>query len=106
VSWLDRLLQRAARNLQVNVNVKRRESLNLTVPTTNADAVRKALEQWLAGYGITTSLTIEDAGDGKTRIKTQLREEDAARLDLADDAVQSQLQDVLTDAVSSSPSSW
>ena len=106
MSWLDRLLQRAARDVQMNVNVKRRESLNLTVPTTNADAVRTALEQWLAGYGITTPLTTEDAGNGKTRIKTQLREEDAAKLDLADDAVQSQLQDVLTNAVSSSSSSW
>lgn len=106
MSWLDRLLQRAARDLSVNVNVKRRESLNLTVPTTNADAVKTAIEQWLAGYGISTPLTTEDAGNGKTRIKTQLREEDAAKLDLADDAVQSQLQDVLSNAVSSKPSSW
>ena len=106
MSWLDRLLQRAARDMQLNVNVKRRESLNLTVPTTNADAVKTALEQWLAGYGISTPLTTEDLGNGKTRIRTQLREEDAAKLDLADDAVQSQLQDVLSNAVSSSPSSW
>jgi hypothetical protein len=106
VSWLDRLLQRATRDVRMNVNVKRRESLNLTVPTTNADAVRTAVERWLAGYGITTPLSTEDAGSGKTRIKAQLREEDAAKLDLADDAVQSQLQDVLTNAVSSSPSSW
>ncbi len=105
MSWLDRLLKRATRDTQLNVNVKRRESLNLTVPTTNADAVRAALERWLAGYGINTPLTTEDAGNGKTHIKTQLREEDAAKLDLADDAVQSQLQDVLTNAVSSSSSS-
>ena len=105
MSWLDRLLQRAARDVEANVTVKRRESLNLTVPTTNADAVKTAIEHWLAGYGISTPLTTEDAGNGKTRIKTQLREEDAAKLDLADDAVQSQLRDVLTNAVSSDPSS-
>ena len=106
MSWLERLLGRAMRDVQMNVNVKRRESLNLTVPTTNADAVKTAIEHWLAGYGISTPLTTEDLGNGKTRIKTQLREEDAAKLDLADDAVQSQLQDVLTNAVSSKSSSW
>jgi hypothetical protein len=106
VKWLDRLLSRVARDVQMNVNVKRRESLNLTVPTTNADAVRTAVEQWLAGYGISTPLTTEDEGNGKTRIKTQLSEQDAAKLDLSDDAVQSQLQDVLTNAVSSKSSSW
>ena len=105
MSWLDRLLQRATRDVKANVTVKRRESLNLTVPTANADTVKSAIEHWLTGYGISAPLTIEDAGSGKTRIKTQLREEDAAKLDLADEAVQSQLQDVLSNAVSSSPSS-
>ena len=102
--WLERLFGRT-KNVHLNVNVKRRESLSLTVPTKNADAVRTAVESWLAGHGITTALTVEDAGNDKSRIKVALGEEDATRLDLSDDGVQSELQDVLTNAVSSSSSS-
>jgi hypothetical protein len=103
-NWLERLLGRS-KNLHLNVNVKRRESLSLTVPTEKADAVRAAVERFLAEHGISTPLTTEDAGNGKTRIKAALGEHDASKLDLSDNAVQSQLQDLLTNAVSSEPSS-
>jgi hypothetical protein len=103
-SWLERLLGRS-KNLHLNIDVKRRESLSLTVPSEKADAVRAGVERFLAEHGITTTLTTEDAGSGKTRIKAALGEKDARKLDLSDEAVQSQLQDVLTNAVSSTPSS-
>jgi siderophore synthetase component len=103
-SWLERLLGRS-KNLHLNVDVKRRESLSLTVPAEKADAVRTAVERFLAEHGITTTLTTEDAANGKTRIKAALGEEDARKLDLTSDTVQSQLQDLLTNAVSSESSS-
>ena len=103
-SWLQRLFGRT-RNVRLNAKVKQRESLSLTVPTKNAEAVRAAVERWLAEHGITTPLTTEDEGNGKTRIKAALGDDDATKLDLSDDGVQSELQDVLTNAVSSSPSS-
>jgi siderophore synthetase component len=104
MSWLERLFG-GSKNLHLNVDVKRRESLSLTVPAEKAEAVRAAVERFLAQHGVSTPLTTEDAGNGKTRVKAQLGGEEARKLDLSDDAVQSQLQDVLANALSSAPSS-
>jgi hypothetical protein len=102
-SWLQRLLGRS-KNVHLSMNVKRRESLSLTVPSNRADAIRAALERWLGEHGITTPVTAEDAGSGKTRLKASLNEADSQKLDLTDSTVQSQLQDLLTNAASSSSS--
>jgi len=90
----DRFLSRTA-----NVTVHRSEQLNLTVPAERATAAKDAVERWLAGHGVTTALTVEDAGDGKTRLRTKLGDADAAKLDLSADDVQSELQNVLTEAL-------
>jgi len=101
-SWLSRLL---GRKIALNVNVRRSESLNLTIPSAQAEPVHAAVQRWLTGHGITTPITTEDAGEGKTRIKASLSDADASKLDFSDASVQSELQDVISTAVSSSASS-
>ena len=103
--WLARLLGRSRKLTSLNMNVRRRESLSLTVPTAHADAVLTAVERWFAAQAITAPVTTEDEGNGKTRIKAALGEDDANKIDLSEERVQSQLQDILEAAVSSSPSS-
>ena len=103
--WLTRLLGRSRKLTSLNMNVRRRESLSLTVPTAHADAVLAAVERWFADQGVTAPLTTEDEGNGKTRIKAALGEDDTNKLDLSDEQVQSKLQDILEAAVSSSASS-
>jgi hypothetical protein len=90
----ERLLSRT-----VTMNVHRSEQLNVMVPAERADAAKEAVERWLAGHGITTSLTVEDAGEGKSRLRAKLGDADAAKLDFAAVEVQSELQDVLADAL-------
>jgi Arc/MetJ-type ribon-helix-helix transcriptional regulator len=85
---------------KIDVKTRRSEYLNLHVPAKSSEAVRAALERWLAGHGVTTALTTEDTGDGKVRIRAKLGREDAAKVDFSSDAIQSELQDVLADAVS------
>ena len=97
--WLARLLERSAGRPHTRVTVRKREQLNLTVPSAHAETVRAAVERWLAGRGVTVAVTTEDAGDEKTHIRAKLDEADAGRVDFADDAVQSELQDVIADAV-------
>src|SRR5437764_11539811 len=97
--WLARLLGRSFGGKRTRVVVRRSEQLNLTVPSAQAEAIRAAVERWLAAHGVTAAVTAEDAGDEKTQIRAKLGQADAARLNLADEAVQSELQDVIADAV-------
>jgi hypothetical protein len=97
---LNRTTQAQTRTKRV---VRRTELLNMTVPAGHADAVRVAVERWLAGHGIAATVTSEDAGDGKTRLRTSLDRDDAPKLDLSSEAVQSELEKILSDAVSNAP---
>jgi hypothetical protein len=65
--------------------------------------VRHAVEHWLAGYGVTAPVTTEDAGNGKTRLHADLGEADAGKLNLGSQAVQKELEELLTAAVSDPP---
>jgi hypothetical protein len=103
--WLKRLFGGNLRRTSLNMDVRRSEYLNLTIPAAQGEAVRAAVESWLLRHGVTTSVTAEDSGEGKTRIKASLSEADASRLDFSDAAVQSELQDVISTAVSSTASS-
>src|SRR5689334_13212568 len=79
----------------------RTDRLNLTVPSSHAEAVRAAVERWLFSHGITASVAIEDAGDGKSKLSAKFSDDDR-RLDLTDDAVQADLQAVLRAAIEGS----
>jgi hypothetical protein len=83
--------------------VRRTERLDVTVPGARADAVKQALEHWLAGYGITATLTVTSAGNGRTRLHADLGEADAAKLNLASQAIQDELQDRLSSAATDPP---
>jgi hypothetical protein len=96
--FLARLFAGSRRPL-VTKTVHRKEQLNLTVPAEHADAVQAAVERWLEGHGVGAMVTTEDAGEGKTRLRASLGEDDAARIDFTDDHVQSELQDLLSDAI-------
>jgi hypothetical protein len=97
---LTRLFKRAGTTKHV---VRRGERLDMTVPAARADGVRLAVERWLAGYGVTAPVTTQDAGNGKTRLHADLEDADAAKLNLGSQAVQKELEDLLTAAVSDSP---
>jgi hypothetical protein len=96
--WLARLFGGSFGGQRARVTVRKSEMLDLTVPAAHADVVSAAVERWLGGHGVTAGVTTEHAGD-KTHIRAKLGEADASRLDLADEAVQSELQDVIADAV-------
>jgi hypothetical protein len=87
------------RSQRVNVTVRRSEQLNLSVPTANADAVRSAVERWLADRGVSVAVDVEDEGEGKSRIRTTLGEADAAKIVFSAEDVQVDLQKVLFDAL-------
>ena len=95
---LSRLFSTPVNSKQPSVKriVKKTEQLKLTVPAARADAIQAAIEQWLAGRGIHAAVTREDAGDGKAHLKAQLGFEESAKLDLTDDAVQGELEKLLT----------
>jgi uncharacterized protein YgfB (UPF0149 family) len=99
-SWLSRLFGGSFSPAVRTVKTVRTEDLSLTVQTEHADAVRAAVERWLAGRGITATLASEDVGEGKTRLKAHLDQADAAKLDFRSDEVQSELQKLLAEAVS------
>ena len=100
--FFDRLLRRAAQK-QVGHVVRKSEKLRLTVPAAHAQAVQAALERWLAERGIGATVTSEDTGDGKAHLHATLGEGDLTKLDLASDAVQDELEKLLTDAVGGQP---
>jgi hypothetical protein len=97
-----KLLRRAARP-ELGRVVKRTEELRLIVPTAKADAVETAVDRWLAGRGITATMTREDAGDDKTHLRASLGGDDAAKLDLSSDAIQDELEKLITDAADDAP---
>ena len=82
----------------INATVHRSENLNLTVPAAKAEATRTAVEGWLAGHDVSAAVTVEDAGEGKSRIRAKLGDDDAAKLDFTDEGVQTELQNLLADA--------
>jgi hypothetical protein len=83
----------------IRTTVRRTERLNLDVPTERAEAVQSAVEEWLRGHGVATTMTVEPKENGKSRIHAELDPADAAKLDLTSDSVQSELEDVLTNAL-------
>jgi hypothetical protein len=83
----------------LKTTVHRSENLNVSVSADHADAARAAIERWFASHGVTAALTVEDAGEGKSRIRAKLGDADAAKIDFRDDAVQSELQNVLAEAL-------
>jgi hypothetical protein len=84
---------------RIDASVRRREQLSLTVPADKADVVRAAVAHWLEGHGVTTAVTSAEAENGKVRIRAKLADADAAKIDFSADDVQSELQDVLADAL-------
>ena len=80
-------------------SVRRKEQLDVLVPDAKADTVRAGLERWLADHGVTSAVTTEDAGNGRTRIRAQLSEAESAQLDLTDATVQAALESLLADSV-------
>jgi len=82
-----------------SARVTRSERLDLSVPAGHAEAARAAVERWLAGHDVTAPVTAEDAGEGKSRIRVELGADDAAKINFADDDVQSELENVLVEAM-------
>jgi hypothetical protein len=80
--------------------VKRREQLDVLVPSEKAESVRTAVERWLEENDVTASVTVEDAGNGRSRVRTKLSERDSAKLDFSADGVQAALENLLADAMS------
>jgi hypothetical protein len=99
---LARLLPRLLGTRTIKGTVRRREQLNLLVPTERAESARAAVELWLESHGVTAVATVEQAEGGKSRVKAKLGEADAAKLDFSSDQVQSELQDALLDALGGS----
>jgi hypothetical protein len=95
---LARLLSRGSA-LTNTRSVRRKEQLDVLVPDAKADAVRAGLERWLGEHGVTSAVTTEDAGNGRTRIRARLSDSESAQLDLTDPAVQAALESLLADSV-------
>lgn len=68
------------------------------MPSERADAIRAAVEAWLAGRGVAATLTVSDAGSGRSKLTAEFKDNER-RVDLSDDAVESDLQDVVTRAL-------
>jgi hypothetical protein len=83
----------------IRTTVRRSESLSLEVPNDRVEAVQAAVDEWLRGHGITAGTTVEPKVNGKSRIHAKLGQDDAARLDLAAERIQSELQDVVATAI-------
>jgi hypothetical protein len=101
---LSRLLGRSGERRPIVTRVTkttRTDRLALTVPAARAAEVRDAVEAWLSSRGVTATLAIEDVGDGKCKLSAKFAD-DENRVDLSDDAVQSELQDVVRRALPTS----
>jgi predicted dinucleotide-utilizing enzyme len=88
---------------QSRKTVKRVERLDLVVPSGQADAVHDAVMRWLAGHGVTATISTEAVAEGKTRLHASLGEEDTRKLDLTSTAVQTELEGVISSAVTRPP---
>jgi hypothetical protein len=84
---------------KLHLNVRRTEVLNVVVTTERAGTVQAAVDEWLHGHGITAATTVEPKEGGKSRIRATLGPNDAAKLDLTSESVQSELEDVLANAL-------
>ena len=84
---------------KTSLTVRRSEILNLDVATEQVEAVQSAVDHWLRGYGVTAATTIESREGGRSRIHAKLGQEDAAKLNLASEKIQSELQELLADAL-------
>jgi len=82
-----------------SLTVRRSEILNLDVATEHVEAVQAAVDQWLRGYGVAAATTIESREGGRSRIHAKLGQEDATKLNLASEKIQSELQELLADAL-------
>jgi hypothetical protein len=80
-------------------SVHRKEQLDVLVPDAKADGVQAAFERWLGEHGVTSHVTTEDAGNGRTRIRARLNESESAQLDLTDPAVQASFESLLADSI-------
>ena len=97
--WLARLLGKAVERAPHTITkTTRTDRLNLTVPSAKAEAVRTAVDGWLVGRGVSAKLIVEETSDGKARLSAQFEDNDR-RIDLSEDAVQSELQSVLEQAL-------
>lgn len=97
--WFARLLGKAAERAPHTVTrTTRIERLNLTVPSAKAEAVRTAVDAWLLGRGVSAKLLVEETSDGNARLSAQFEDNDR-RIDLSENAVQSELQSVLKQAL-------
>jgi hypothetical protein len=94
---LARLFSR--RSPKIGLTVRRAETLNLVVATERVEAVKAAVDEWLRAHGIVAATTVEPKEGGKSRIHAALGPKDAAKLDLASESVQAELQDVLENAL-------
>jgi hypothetical protein len=95
---LARLISRSG-SLANTRSVRRKEQLDVLVPDAKADAVRVGLERWLGEHGVTSAVTTEDAGNGRTRIRARLNDAESAKLDLTDPAVQAAFESLLADSI-------
>jgi hypothetical protein len=77
----------------------RRERLDLLVPPEKADAIKAAVERWLAGRGVTAAVTLDAVGE-KSRIRANLDSSEASKLDFSDDAIQTELEELIENAIS------
>jgi hypothetical protein len=84
---------------KTSLSVRRSEILNLDVATGQVEAVQAAVDRWLRGYGVTAATTVEPREGGRSRIHAKLGEKDAAKLNLASEKIQSELQELLADAL-------
>ena len=84
---------------KTSLTIRRSEILNLDVATEQVKAVQAAVDHWLRGYGVTVATTVESREGGRSRIHAKLGQEDAAKLNLASDKIQSELQGLLADTL-------
>jgi hypothetical protein len=97
--FLARLFGGSAKKPRLRTTVRRTEVLDLVVPSDKVEAAKAALEQWLQGHGVATAVSVEPKEDGKSRVHAKLDVSDSAKLDLTSERIQSELEDVLANAL-------
>jgi hypothetical protein len=96
--WLSRLFKPHPRGPRRRL-LHRTENLSFVVPEARATQVQAAIERWLAGHGIVTNISADAPSDGKVRLFAHIAGSDAAKLDVQSQAIQDEMQRVLTDAL-------
>ena len=101
--WFARHLAKAVERAPHTVTKTTRiERLKLIVPSGEAEEVRTAVDAWLVRRGVSAKLTVEETGDGKARLSAEFEDNDKW-IDMSDDAVQSELQSVIEQALHDRP---